>query len=509
MASNEEFMSMLRPVVIQSEDIRVQINIGCCMDIPTGTYITGSNGENILNGGLGAITGIMGPANVGKSLIMHYMLGSASSKMSEMTMTSVMYYDTELTMMFNRVRNLFSNFYQFKDVDVVDTGLVTITDKIKYSGNKFWEMLKGFLNSKIDNFSKIKVKLPYLNKEGKQIYIPAITFTGIDSLTELDSDMVSDVIDKSEIDDSDRNILAMKRGKIKTDLIAELPVIVNKSYNFMVLTVHETSEINMGGQNTAPPKGQLRDFKNGVKPSSVGKKLSYLANAFWYADRSTVLMNDDTKAPEYPMDVNDNAKRHRDVADTDMCLVNLKMVRGKCGPTSYNLPIVISQIEGVLPELTEFHHIKTADRYGMSGTNVTYHLDILPDINISRTTIRNKIENNPEFCRALNITSEMCQIKRFYKTINPLLLCTPKELYDDLIKLGYDWKILLATRGWTTVNNDKHPIPFLSTMDLLKMRLAILPEKDLQVLSLRGIKPYHPYWLMDDKKTMRKGFHSN
>ena len=59
------------------------------------------------------------------------------------------------------------------------------------------------------------------------------------------------------------------------------------------------------------------------------------------------------------------------------------------------------------------------------------------------------------------------------------LLCTPLELYEDLKKLGYDWDQLLNTRGWWTVNNDKHPVPFLSTYDLLMMR----KEK------------YKPYWL--------------
>jgi hypothetical protein len=70
------------------------------------------------------------------------------------------------------------------------------------------------------------------------------------------------------------------------------------------------------------------------------------------------------------------------------------------------------------------------------------------------------------------------------------LMCTPKELYDDLIKLGYDWSVLLNTRSWWTYNNNKQPIPYLSTMDLLNMRVG----------------KYHPYWLDDDKKAIKKEF---
>jgi len=39
-------------------NIKVSYNIGCLFDVPTGTYVKGKYGESILNGGLGAITGI-------------------------------------------------------------------------------------------------------------------------------------------------------------------------------------------------------------------------------------------------------------------------------------------------------------------------------------------------------------------------------------------------------------------------------------------------------------------
>ena len=58
------------------------------------------------------------------------------------------------------------------------------------------------------------------------------------------------------------------------------------------------------------------------------------------------------------------------------------------------------------------------------------------------------------------------------------MLCTPKELYDALIQKGYDWNRLLETRGYWTFNNEQQALPFLSTMDLLRMRVGL----------------YHPYW---------------
>ena len=59
-----------------------------------------------------------------------------------------------------------------------------------------------------------------------------------------------------------------------------------------------------------------------------------------------------------------------------------------------------------------------------------------------------------------------------------------KELDEDIKKLGYDWNVLLETRGYWTPNQYEHPIPFLSTVDLLKMRVG----------------KYTPYWLKSNTK---------
>jgi hypothetical protein len=58
--------------------------------------------------------------------------------------------------------------------------------------------------------------------------------------------------------------------------------------------------------------------------------------------------------------------------------------------------------------------------------------------------------------------------------------CTPAELYRDIIALGYDWKILFNTRPhWVFIKDENKELPFLSTLDLLKMRIG----------------EYVPYWL--------------
>jgi hypothetical protein len=67
-------------------------------------------------------------------------------------------------------------------------------------------------------------------------------------------------------------------------------------------------------------------------------------------------------------------------------------------------------------------------------------------------------------------------------------MCTPSELYNDLIKLGYDWDMLLRTREYWTINQYDNPTPYLSSIDLLKMRKGL----------------YEPYFLDKDKKLKKE-----
>ncbi len=231
------------------------------------------------------------------------------------------------------------------------------------------------------------------------------------------------------------------------------------------------------------PITKLKHLKNGDKIKCTTDKFTFITHNCWNCYNATPLINDGTKGPEYPKDGAVNVK-----LDTDLNTVLLRNLRSKSGISGMTITLIVSQKEGVLPSLTEFHHIKETGRYGLEGSNTNYHLSLLPEVSLSRTTVRGKIDTMPKLRRALNITSEMCQMSYMWNTMEPGLLCTPKELYEDIKALGYDWDVLLETRGWWTIDNDKHPVPYLSTMDLLKVRAG----------------KYQIYWLDKDKKVISK-----
>lgn len=241
----------------------------------------------------------------------------------------------------------------------------------------------------------------------------------------------------------------------------------------MVMVSHVGKEIQVASRPFAPgPDKKLQFLKQGYKIKGAGDKIHFSTNHLWYITAARPLINQNTKKEEYPKDSNS------DNFESDLLIITVLQLRSKTGPSGYSVDLVVSQTEGVQPTLSEFHFLRTNQRYGMSGNDRSYSLDLYPSVTITRPTIRGLIDKDPRLCRAINITSELSQM-HMYHTRYGDLLCSPKELYEDLTKQGYKMEELLDTRGWWCPNNDKHPVPFLSTMDLLRMRKGL----------------YKPYWL--------------
>lgn len=463
----------LIPNFNQSPSVKVMINIGATLDIPTGTYITGVRGEKILNGGLGALTGVVGIGNNFKSTIMHYMMLSAASRIMEVTPTSMNTYDTEANIHESHLLNFVHRFKIFSSMDIFASRTWSITDKTVYYANKYYEILKAYLAEKKKSSSKIMLTTPFLERDGKTpLKIITPTFGEIDSFSEFETENVAKIQNDNELGDSSGNTVHMRQGLDKTRFLMELPTIATGAYHYMLMTAHVGKDIQMAsGPYAPPPTKKLQHLKHGDKIKGVTDKFFFLLSNCWHAFNAAPLVNQGTKGPEYPRDSDESS-------GADLYTVTLRQLRSKSGPTGIVLEMVVSQSEGVLPELTEFHYIKSDERYGITGSLQHYSLDLYPDVKLSRTNIRSKIDSDAKLCRALNFTSEMCQMKNFWPHLEKELIITPKQVYDNCKALGYDWDLLLNTRGYWTANQYEHPIPFLSTMDLI----------------LLSMNKYHPYW---------------
>jgi hypothetical protein len=232
----------------------------------------------------------------------------------------------------------------------------------------------------------------------------------------------------------------------------------------------------MGGPPGAQPMKKLQHMKAGDKIKGVSEKFFFLPTSVWQTMSATLLNNKDTKGPEFP-----KLRGNPEPDSQDLNIVTLKQLRSKSGPSGYTIEVIVSQTEGVLPTMTEYYYCREEGRYGLDGNNLTYNFVLCPEVKLGRTSVRELIDNTPELRRAIKITADLLQIKTYYKNL-PFAIPDVKDLYEKLEK-QYGWKTLLATRDYWTFNHYDHPIPYLSTMDILEMYYD----------------KYVPYWWKGDK----------
>lgn len=468
--------------------IKPSFNLGALFDIPTGAYYKGIHGENVLNGGLPHILSVAGPGNSFKSAIVDHINLVVCDRIPQYTYSK---YDTEVSANYNRINQLSAKLERMRLIDHSDENLpeeqvrMKITSSAQMLGDVYFEAVKDMAESKRKTKGSL-LSTPFLDSDFKPIQIKIPVGIMIDSLSAFKvTSNETNIIDKNALGDSGNNMYAMRQGAMKKQLITQLPNIAEPSGLYFTMTAHVGDEFVMDAM--APKKHKLTYSKKGSKIIGTTKEFEFINNLLYEIFSSSPLNNKESRTGVlYPIIDSD-----RDEDCTDLLMVLLKVTRNKSGPTGMPIELVISQREGLLPHLSMFHYIKEMDRYGLDGNNTTYHLDLLPDINLSRTTVRRTIDENAKVRRALEITSEMLQMRMLWANLPEHLLCTPAQLYNDIKALGYDWDILLNTRGWWTFKeNEEDELPFLSTMDLLELRAG----------------KYQIYWLNDDKATFNQKY---
>jgi hypothetical protein len=476
----------------QAQPVKVMINVGACLDIPSGSYLRGKYGDSILNAGLGALTGVAGIGNSFKSTICHYLMLSSMVKMEG---SAAKTYDTEMNIQEWHLQHFVDQFPGFGGELLFQSGRWKVTDKTTidpktgkyFQGDIWFDEYKDYTNLKMKNIKALSVETPFLDRDGSNLKIIRPTFTQVDSFSEFVTQDVVKMQDDNSLGEKGANTVSMRQGLQKNRFLMEVPFLSNASYDYMMLTCHIGTEFSMD-PNMPPPK--KLSFLRGVKIKGAPEKFTFMMNMCWYMYNTSVLKHKDSKAPLYPRNKDDDLE-----GDTDLMLVSAMVLRNKNGPTGMAVGIVVSQQDGVQPSLTEFHYLKDSGNFGITGTQQNYALDILPDVSLSRTTVRGKIENNDKLKRALNITSELCQIYELWHSLDECLYMSTKELYEKLKAKGYDWNILLQTRGYWMLDDYEEAIPRLTTMDLLNMTRD---ESDPD--------HYHPYWMNPDKTIKPKYF---
>lgn len=459
--------------------LRPMWNIGGLFDVQTGRYYTGKHGESILCAGLNHFTGVAGLPNMFKTVISLFQLGSVMNRVS---LAVMMAHDSENTLSPGRIAGVFRQFLALRDIDLVTAGRLLFTDATVYTGNEWWNAMREYAESR-RNDKSIMITTPFIDEAtGENIRIPSPTLAFLDSLSGLQTDGVMDMYEKGDVGSKDLNMVAMKGAGAKSQLIDQVTQVTGGSGLNILMTAHVGQEYQLDMYK--PNIKRLKFLKGDLKLKKVPENFSFLTANCWYCVSLSPML-DSEKMPEFPRDEDDDLK-----GDTDLINIVMVNLRGKSGPSGIPFEVVVSQSEGFKPELSEFVYCKGYDYYGISDKDgnkakgkPNFRLDLYPSVNMTRKTARSLLENDPFMARAINITAEMCMMQNLWhdEKYPHHLVCTPKQLREDIEKRGYDWNILLNTRGfWLPLEEEGlySELPFLSTMDLLKMRVG----------------EYHPYW---------------
>lgn len=474
----------------QNKEIRFRANVGGTIDIPTGRWHHGEYGESIMNGGVTLYEGVSGKANNFKTTIVADFVAIILERYTNMQ-SSCTWSDQEETSDMGRIASIIvqkKGFDVFADdpMAIYDLGYITVTDKGSMPSNKWWEGIRNFVDAKVKNKS-LMMDSEFADRHGKPISFLLPSVSVIDSISELEGEDVMAIRDKTEIGQKEANMLYMHQGRGKDRLIREAQTVASRGNHFMLMTAQwGEDKADIGASPMSGPKAKkMNTIRQGEKIRGVPDSFLYLPQHVWLINGSENLKDDSRSNAEFPLDFDSS------VENLDLWRCPTSMIRSKTGLSAFSLDLIVSQKRGFQPTLTEFFNIfRRKKRYGIDGAGQHYSLDLYPELKLQRTEIRTKIDTDPLLRRAINITSEISQIGD-YDVHWSSRIPTMKDLRKKLEADGYDWNILLQTRGWFTFKEFK-PFcdPFLSSMDILKMYY----------------NEYTPYWLEADKKTIKKEF---
>lgn len=479
----------------QSPYLRVNLNVGCLMDIPTGSPVKAINGQYLTNGGHNGSIIFVGPGNSYKSALADYVNQVAAFRAHHLSPGQK--YDTENNTYIPGLELRLRRIVKPNEPDWFEgeNPRWLVTEASLYKGDEWFKMAKDWMLSKKKQGASFKVDTPLINKNGKAIKILLPTFVSIDSISMFIVEAVQELYDKTDLGDAKQNMVAMNSGRFKKNMIDQLPDLLVGTNTYFTGTVHYGQAFQLDPY--APQHKPSQYSETGKKLKGVPENIMFLSTCMWLIKNVNKLhFKTDKNVQKYPL-----RDAGEDNNPDDLNIVTMQQWRCKTGPSGYHLEIIVSQKYGILENLTHFHFLRQHGMYGLTGeiTGTDNFKDVscvlLPEVKLSRTTVRSLLDENHRLSRAISICADMLQMSQYWaehlRAIDKRLLeLTPATLYEKVKQNGYSWDMILDTRYWYSLDDTAHEQLELSTLDIMRMALGT----------------YHPFWLESDKKTIKKKY---
>lgn len=467
----QPFKLGFRNSVTEAPPFRPSYNVGCLRDLPTGSFQKGKRGEMICTGGMTHLMGVSGLGNVNKSTVCHDYVLTALDRY--VPLAEAMAHDTEYTQSYVRWQMLAKHpqFPNLKDVDITRWDHFMISSQGDMMGNEWFDVIKERLLSKKEARKELMLTTPFLDtrdatgKTQLKQFLPSILEA--DSLSQMNMQVAQDILDDSEVGTGKAQTVFMRAAGAKTQMFMQLPDLAAQHGGVIIFTAAMGTKIQMDAY--APNSKKLSGLSSDITFKNVPGNISQLTTDVWYIYGAVPEFNSSQdKTPKYPRDKDDNNE-----GDQDLQRLSIKNLRGKTGPSNTPMEFLVSQKEGLLHGLTEFHYIKGHGKFGIGGNDQRFFLDLYPDTTLMRTTVRGLIEADPKLARAMTLTSELLQLKLMFPEFRDIMV-SAKDLYEGIKAKGLDWDELLTTRGyWVFEEMEAGLAPFMSIVDLLQFNAGI------------------------------------
>lgn len=446
-------MSLLSDVVVADQVPTISFNTNSLFDLATGTYVPGVDGKWYLSGGLTQhINAFVGPNGAFKSTFACAMIMRSASIYYD---ADVLINDTENSLDKDKHRAIHMGEDLSRD-DIADR--VLWLSGATYTLDSMYKLIHSICEKKSSSKKEYLVKSPFLDeKTGKALEIWKPTIIFIDSLSELTSDAEDEMLNGAKMKSlSDANTAMMLDGNKKTLFIRAMKTMCMRYGIVFVVTGHFDKIMQMDMYNPTPKDTTFS--KQDWKTKGVGSKLKF--NASLYVRTSTSPLLDSAKEPLYGV----GSGPVKDVMEIDIVIE-----RSKTASAGNTLPFVATQSSGVLNAVTNYNYLRINDYDGLSGNKQRQQVGILPDVTISRNTVRSLTDSNYELRRALEIAAQYCYIRNNWMTGNfPVDFSkTANQFFDVLMSDKNKGAIsdILNSRGyWTYCKNDR---PYMDLFEIM------------------------------------------
>lgn len=449
---------MKRPSsVIRAPLVRPKLNVMLSTDMQNGRMLLGKDGKWYINGGQAALTSIGGRGNTWKS----------TKQRTEMLHAYVRYgmfggfmenMDSEFSVDVARSQDLMCNFDIHERFDLYEELMkednqYNVTDNTEQTGDKWWESIANDLEDRATK-AKMRDKLPtvFLDHDGSYIHILPVWLFDLDSASQLAMASTITQQGKGAAGGAEQQTIWMRDAGAKAQMISQMSYLLPRGGAFLSMTAHLDDSIKL--DQYAPSNKKLAGLKGDLKFKGVpGRQVSFLPASCYIATAEGALL-DASKGPKYGTGERQSLK-----GDVDLKIVRYEQLRGKGGATGQVQDIIYSQQEGMQEHLSLWYYIQDIlGNYGMTvqGNNMSFTLDLYPEVRITRNSIRDLIRDDRRFRRALEITY-MMGYETYQWHMQPAeYKMEPAALYTMIKDKGYDWnEIFDSSVYWWFFNDDE------------------------------------------------------